>query len=408
MIPANKTVGMASLASHQQFPHIATPSGALNAGLTPAESPMRGTSRWTIDAANALDEPALRKLSREVTLPGAFRVAFAREPDFFASLNVEGREHRVIVARRRDTEEPVGFGVISTKPVWIGGEPRLLAYLSGLRLRPEWRGGAILAAGYRRAFADDISRADVMLTTVLESNEPMRRLVERLRPALPVVYEPLGRFLCRAAPVGRAAPPTGDEIVPARCEDVPALFEFLERAGPLWQFFPRYAPEDLADGGLLQGLRPEDILLLRAGGRIRGCMALWDQRAFRQMIVEHYPRWLRMARPLLAALPRRLGLPRLPQPGETARIAYAALACAEAPDSDVFDRLFRAVRARAAGRFDFVIIGAHESHPMAEAVRRTNGIPFDSRLYRVRPRVAAETPPPALNARTIYLETGAL
>jgi hypothetical protein len=351
---------------------------------------------WFIDEAGPQDDSILRRIAREGVMPGPIRVAFAREPDFFAALAVEGRSRRVMVARRRDTGEPVGFGVVSCKPVWMDGEPRVAGYLSGLRIRPEWRGGRLLAAGYRHVFAGKGSDADVHLTTILESNVHAQTLLSRRRRTLPA-YQPGGRVQCRACPPRRRighAPPPGARIETARPGDLPSLFAFLEREGRRHQFFPRYQPGDLKGGGLLQGLRCEDIILLWHGDAIRGCMGLWDQRAFRQTLVEAYPALLRRLRPMLNRLPSGMGLPRLPPAGQPVRLGYAALVCAADDDAAAYAALFDAIRHRAVNRFDLMVAGAHESHPFSQIVRTVPGLRFDSRLYSVAASTSHDDPIP--------------
>ncbi len=228
-------------------------------------------TRHLIGPAGAADDAALRRLAAETPMPGRIRLAFPREPSFFGALAVEGDWHEVLAARDASSGECVGFGTRSVRTAYVNGRPARVGFLGALRVRADRRGGLLLARGYRAFLARHRAdrRCALYLTTIMEDNAPARALLGAGRAGLPA-YRDAGRYLCAAVRPARPPRRRGRPSVavgPATRRDLGRLASFLAAEGARRQFFPVYGPADLAgETGLLRGLRPEDILLARAGG----------------------------------------------------------------------------------------------------------------------------------------------
>jgi hypothetical protein len=345
-------------------------------------------------------------MARDLVMPGWIPVSFSRDPSFAGALAVEGAKRTIWVARSDDTGEAVGYATVSSKPVWINGRPEQLGYLSNLRLRPEWRGGRLLARGFRTFIADSDHACRLYCTTILRENRRALSLLGKTRRTAPR-YHPAGIFHCRAVSPRRLAGARHADIRPATPNDLPDLVTWLADEGAQLQFFPRYRAEDFADGALLQGLKMEDILLLHEGGRIAGCIALWDQRSFRQVVIPRYPPVLRLARPLISAAEACTAWPPLPPPGRPAPLAYASLICIRDRDPARFRTLLAAAARHAADRWQAIVLGAHESDPLAAVVASLRGLDFSSHVFLVT-HAAAPDAINGLDHRPVYLETGSL
>ena len=121
--------------------------------------------------ALAQDDAGIRKLLREVPLPGDIRVAMPREPDFFASTAVEGREVQVVLAQDRRREEVIGLCLRAEKECYVNGTPSPLGYLGGLRLSPTPESIAVIRRGaaHIRGF-HEAGRARLYLQCVTDGN----------------------------------------------------------------------------------------------------------------------------------------------------------------------------------------------------------------------------------------------
>jgi Acetyltransferase (GNAT) family len=359
------------------------------------------------------DEDGLRALARQASMPGDIRVAYAREPGFFDSLAVHGRLNQVIAGHALDTGKVVGMGLRSLKDALINGSATGIGYLSGLRLLPPYRGAGAFVQGLRllrQLHAD--ARAHVYLTTVLETNQAARSLLESGRLGLPV-YRDQGLFRCLAMGFGRtsrfkADVPPGCEIRCAGAEDIPEMVAFWNREGTRRQFFPCYTEDDLAHGrALLTGLRINDVLLAVTADGIQGTAAAWDQTGFRQSVVTGYAPRLRAVRPFYNLFARLRGAPRLARPGSVLPCRTLALMVVKDDALNLGEALLSALVARNRQRCGFFMAGMHARDPLLPVLLRRPSLTYNARLYVVHwPH--EEKCYAALDNRVPYLELGAL
>jgi len=354
----------------------------------------------------------LRKVLREMPMPGAVQIAYLREPSFFEALQVEGRYNEVIIGREEETERIVGLGSRSIKPAFINGRPSPLGYLSNLRLAEEYRGGTNLARGYRilREWHQD-GRTKLYVTTIMEDNTVARQILTSRRAALPA-YRDYGRFCCMAISLQqklRLAPSKTLEIRPATRKDVPPIIEFWQQEGARKQFFPEYSAADLLSSkGLLHGLELEDFFLAFSGEELVGTVVAWDQKSFRQSVVTGYNRRLTFLRLPYNATARLVGYPILPRPGSSLDYFNLSLICIREDDPHVFGSLLAQMIKRYQSHYSLLMAGLHERDPLLPVLRQYRHFPYASRLYVVCWEDGEEDFGNLDDWRVPYLELGAL
>jgi hypothetical protein len=368
--------------------------------------------RYRIELASPDDDADLRHILAATPMPGAISVSFRREPSYFAGARVDGRFLQVLAARRVDTGRLVGFGCRSILPRFVNGRPEAVGYLSTLRILREHRNRGLMARGHaylRRLHRD--GRTRLYLVTIAEGNRGAEALLTSRRANLPS-YRFAGRFHTMAMPLasrpGRPRTADGIQIRPASSEELPQVVEWLRAEGPRRQFFPLYDNNDFAgDEGIFKDLEVDDILLARRDRQIVGVLAGWDQTGFRQTVVHGYGRLMGALRPAYNAWARWRGLPPLPAPGERIRCLTASLPVVHRDDPQVFGALVDAMRARAAGRHSYLMLGLHESDPLLSAARRWRATWYTTRLYLVC-WDDGEALRSGLDGRPPYLELGCL
>ena len=99
------------------------------------------------DVAQPEDDAQLRDVLAATPMDGHVRVSFRRDPDYFSASVVEGPFRQTLVAR--DGDLVAGIGCRSIRSRYVNGVPMPIGYLSGLRLRPPYRGSSLLGRGYR-------------------------------------------------------------------------------------------------------------------------------------------------------------------------------------------------------------------------------------------------------------------
>ncbi len=330
------------------------------------------------------DEPYLRKLTRDSTMPGWIRMTFGREPDFFQALNVQGKSNQVLVAR--EGSQVVGMGCRSIKPVWVNGQTTEIGYLGGLRLIPEVRRTGALARGYAALRQlHEKNPVPAYLTTIVEDNTEAANVLTSGRAGLPH-YLDYGRYFTYAISLNRFrrkpsaiyAIRRGDE---AGCESV---MQFLTEVGRQRQFFPSLDSRDFQTD-YLRGLRVNDFrVAVQEGKTIMAAAAVWDQNSFKQNIVKGYSTPVRMLRPALSCMLRLGGFRPMPQPGATLSVLYAAFCCCRDEKPAALRALLEVICAELReSPHHYLVLGFHEQDPMREVMSGFPAFRYTSRLHLV-------------------------
>ncbi len=348
------------------------------------------------ERALAEDDAAIRALLRRHPMPGRVRVTLEREPSFGLGSAVDGERTHVFVLREPETGRVLGMAQRSVSSAWIDGRPQLVGYLSHMRRdedRPLARG--VAAAGFA---ACEASRcADELpfdVTSILAENTRARRLLESGLPGLPT-YEHLCRYRTFAIDVraarklspARSRGTQSLEIRRAVDADAPAIASFLQRRLSHHAFAPVWTEADLLSPIRSRGLTLDRFFLALRSGKLVGCSALWDQRAFKQVVLHGYTLGVPLVRMLLAPVLRRLTTWRLPAIGSALRMAFLSHAAVDAEDPEALFALVRAVaRAPECKELDLLLVGFAAAHPLAAVIQaeiRPRAV--ESLLYTVHP-----------------------
>lgn len=371
-------------------------------------------SRFTFNLATPADDAALCELLAATPMDGAISLAFARYPSYFEAARVDGRQVQVGVVRDGESLRIVGMGSRAINVRYVEGTPVPVGYLSGLRLMPEYRGRAgLLARGYRflRELHQD-EAASYYLTTVSTDN-PIGQVLTSGRAGLPI-YHPWGNYHTLTISTthfarNRVSRNQVCHIRSAEESDRGAIVAFLNKWGPTRQFFPVYKEEDLfAAHGLLQGLRPEDVLLAIRNNKIVCTLGAWDQSPFKQIIVQRYRKWLTTLRPFYNVWAALRQQPLLPIAGTPLAARLATLAVVRNDNPTVWRLLLETLLHRLAQRdARLLLIGLHADDPLLPFARQLAGRDYVTTLFVV---YWPEATPDLVNLqqRTPYLELGSL
>ena len=183
----------------------------------------------------------------------------------------------------------------------------------------------------------------------------------------------------------------------------------LERNRRRYQLAPRFSAADLTSPERSRGLEPEDFFLAIVRGEVVGCVALWDQSGFKQVVVRGYAPRLARWRPWLNRLSPITGTPRLPEPGQSLPHAYLSHLAVDGDDPEVFRALIEAAYAEArARRYVYVVIGLAARHRWRSWLEhRFKPRTYSSVLYAVHWQEGTEAVA-ALDGRMPHVEVALL
>jgi hypothetical protein len=203
-------------------------------------------------------------------------------------------------------------------------------------------------------------------------------------------YAFAGRYYTAVIPIARrrsgfTRPEAALQIREATALDRDALVEFLRAVGSARQFSPCLGPADFFEPtSTFRDLAPSDVLLAFRERRLVGTLGRWNQRGFRQSVVERYSRALGWLRPVYNAWATVAGRPPLARVGEPLPCLMAAIPTVLDDDATVFDALLRTALDRAAGGpVNYLLVGLHETDPLLPASQRLGAKSYVTRVYLV-------------------------
>lgn len=321
------------------------------------------------------DDAEVRRLLHAAPLAGSLRLRLTQEPSYLGATALGGAEETLLVARQAG--RVVALGRCTVQDRFIDGRPQRCGYLCQLRLASDAvRRGALVRDGFR-AFAQALSErpAALYFTSILDDNTRARTVLERPGPGRPLYTRAGGystfvlnvpapnaahRLRLRAeaalARAGLRITP-GTAVTPA---GLTAALNGLAREHPLALVWS----ENLLARLARHGLEPRDFLLLHRGNQCVAACALWDQRAFRQIVVDGYAPpldLLRHAYNIFSFLRRR---PLLPAPGGSLRLAYLSPLLCRRDAFETLPPLADLARALAATRgLHYLVLGHGAGEP---------------------------------------------
>ena len=293
-----------------------------------------------------------------------------------------------------------------------------IGYLSGLRLRPPYRGSSLLGRGYRYLHTlHGDGRTPLYLTTIAEGNQVAERVLTSARSWLPA-YHPAGQYCTLVIPIRRMRKalrylPDHLAVRPATESDLDAILDFLATTGPLRQFFPCYEAHDFFDEQeTFRGLEASDMTLAFTGRQLVGMLAAWDQRGYRQTVVEGYSEPLRSLRGVYNLWARMRRSPQLPAPHQLFPFITAALPVVRDNNHRVFRALISHLVHNLATdnrgiRGDYLLLGLHEDDPLFSAAKSFATHTYGTGLFYVCWQ-DGENLRHRIDERPPYLELGCL
>ncbi|HEX2884571.1 MAG TPA: hypothetical protein VHQ42_08350 [Candidatus Limnocylindria bacterium] len=360
---------------------------------------------FAFTVAGRADEPEIRRLVAATPMPGAISVRFEREPNYFLGCDVMGDVCEVLIARHVPDGALAGVLCRTERRAFVNGQERTIGGIGQVRIAPCFRGRRLLEQGW-----GIFRRRELLYVGVIARGNPraLRALVGRA-PGAPAIVRiggitTLGLLVRRR---GRRRRPAGVLIQRAGEPMLEELVAFHRREAARRQLAPALRPADFTDGSLLRGLRLSDVLVARRRGSIAGTLACWDQRGFKQDVVDGYGPALRRLGPVYDLVARVLGTAPLPRPGEQIRAGFGALVAVERDDPQVFSALLDAGLADAGRRgLDWLMVGLADEDPLLPVARRRLQVTYRADLFAAG---WGETDPSSiLDGRVPYVEIATL
>jgi hypothetical protein len=308
--------------------------------------------------AGPADHAALEELFRATAMGTRVRIAFERDPDYFAGSRVQADEPCV---RAAFDEAGRAAGLLSagTRNVWLE-QPLRMRYLSDLRIHPDHQGTTVLARGFRLLRHEVFQPGEWAQTLVLEDNTRALKILTSGRAGLPT-YQPAGRYVSWLLPQQRVSRPGDFRVRRATSSDLPEMQSLLTSSTRRRSFSPLVDLANL-EKPMFRDLAIGDFLVAESRGSLAGMMGLWDQSRFQRLRITAHAPLLGMLRPLWNMFSRV----KLPRPGEVVPLLKAtAIACRD-DDPRILRTMLSFALAESAPHL--VLLGLSARDPLADAM----------------------------------------
>ena len=336
------------------------------------------------------DAGGIRQLLRGT--PFGHRISLTLEPDPGHSPlpGDPGRDHTIVATRDSDPHTILGLAERTGHRVWINRQPVRLGYLGQLRRQPgeditlrRLREGYTMLEARRR---DDELPFDY--TSILADNTPARRLLERGLPGLPR-YQPAGTMTTLTLSTNRArALPAPVDVRPLTPGHHDNAIECLHRHHCQRQLAPHVDATIFSLPGI-------EWFHTSRNDHTTGCLALWNQSAFKTIAVQGYAPWIHRFRQPINLLRSLQGTPTLPPPGHRLPLAFLAFLAADdnAPDT-IVSLITAAAQTADQQHLTHLCLGLPADHPALPFLRkRLRPETTDSIIYLVHPANRPATTP---------------
>ena len=328
----------------------------------------------TFAAATEATEPGLRRLLRENPLTGNIHVSLEREPNAFHAAGISGDSYQLMLASGGEPRHVIASGGRFELTAWINGAPQRIGYFGELRAEGGLRARRQLMLGSYRKMREfhDAGTVRFYLTTIIEDNHRARRLLEAGLGDMPT-YRPLETMVTFTIPshLGARRLRRSHRVQQAGPDQRKAIVDRLTEHGQRYQFQPVWTHAVLDSPTRCRGLAPEDFVVWPSRDDIRACIALWDQRAFKQTVIRGYAPRLARVRPLLNLVAPVAGRPRLPAPGARLESAFLSHLAVDEDDGEALVALVAAGCRNAARRgIDYIMVSLAARHPLASVIRK--------------------------------------
>jgi len=255
-------------------------------------------------------------------MAGNISLSMGIDPDCFVNAGIQNQEIELFVCRQNNSV--IGLFSVGKRTIFYNGKPKLIRYFSDLRIHPDFQNSLLLIKMTRFIKRNIIDKNEFVYTIVFSENKVMTDMIAKVdragidneplikRASLPS-YSLCGVYCSYMISLKnrRKRKKTKLLIRKAQKIDIEAMQFFFNREAHKKQWYPSY-DFSLLQNNYYHGLGISDFYLAFKEDQIVGITGIWDQRRFKQTIVNSYTRPLKLVRPfinIMAKITKGFNLP---------------------------------------------------------------------------------------------------
>ena len=321
------------------------------------------------------DSDQILELFEDMDFSGDISVMFTRRPNPYNSLMSEGERAIIPVVRDMKDGTICAMGCCIIRKAFINGEIKKVGYLTSLKIKKKYRSLLHMFKNvYKFLYEETKDLVDVYYTTILEENVKAQNLLEKRRKTMPIYhYDGDYTVYCFSKSAYNLRIKIKNiEKYQFEKSDMNSVREFYRNNLSKYNF----SPIDID----LHGLCDDDFFVLKdERGEIVAACALWNQSDYKQYIVTNYSEVLRY----VSKFPTNwFGYPKFPKENIPINYASISLFCVKDMNLEIAEYFLRKV-AQSDEKYDLLMLGIFENHPLNDMFNKIKHIKYKSRFYRV-------------------------
>ncbi len=318
--------------------------------------------RYTLRFAESADNEGMRRIFESGSFEGNLSVQYLRGLEPFRSFSADGEENRVMVIVDNSSGEVIAVGGAVVREEYLNGVPKKCAYLTGLKIRPDYRRKIAFIAKAYQFLREGIRHCKFCYTTILDDNKAAISLLEKRHKNMPE-YRYLGHYNTYCFHGGK-------KLLPVEKNNMDGFAELMRG------HFSKICLKPVNCG--LLGFGEKTFYSYRENGEIAACCFIGDQRATKQYKMCSYGGAYR----LLSKMPTKLlGYPEFPKAGSVINHGVVSYLYVRDNDRRLCTKFLRS--AAAMTEHSLLIWGSFENDPLCAALDKMKTVHYGSRLYSV-------------------------
>ncbi len=319
-------------------------------------------NKYTLRFADSNDDDGINEIFHSGNFDGGISIQYLRDPSPYKSLCFDGDEARIIVAVDNEINKIVAVGGAVVRYEYVNGRKEKCAYMTGLKVHPDYRHRLIFIARAYSFLKDSITDCSYVYTTVLDDNLSAISMFEKKHKNMPE-YRYLGHYTTYCFNGGK-------RILQIEKNNTEG-FELLVNEHFSKQSFVPFTPN-------YKGFGKKDFFCLRENGKIKAACFVGNQQHLKQYRMCGYGGVYRLLSKLPVSL---LGYPSFPKPDSVINHGVVSYLYVENNDKKLCSEFLRTVANEV--NFSVLIWGGFENNPLCSVMDKMKTVHYGSRLYSV-------------------------
>ena len=213
--------------------------------------------------ADSGDSDGIKNVFESGVFGGDLSVQYLRGERPVDSFFADGDDAKIIVAADTEQNSVIGVGAAVIQRLFLNGQEEKCAYLTGLKIHPEYQGKLPFIARAYGLMREEISDCKCVYTTILDDNKPVISMLEKKRRNMPE-YRYLGHYTTYCFHGGK-------RILSLEKDNAEDFEELLKNHFLKLNFTPA-SPD-------YRGFGDKHFYCVRENGQIKACCFVGDQTA---------------------------------------------------------------------------------------------------------------------------------